>query len=97
MKSTLNFQSETNLYRRVLGNPNPVKLGKYFDFLKNYYRFVNGGHQRVQNGLSALTLDKIAKELKMSERNFRRTLCIKRNLTDSMKERLEKKEYNVYN
>lgn len=47
---------------------------------------IGGGHQRVQNGLSALTLDEIAKELKMSKSNLKRALRIERNLTDSMKE-----------
>lgn len=50
---------------------------------------VGGGHQRVQNGLSGLTLDEIAKELKMSKSNLKRALRIERNLTDSMKELLD--------
>ena len=47
---------------------------------------IGGGHQRVQNGLSGLTLDEIAKELKMSKSNLKRALRIERNLTDLMKE-----------
>lgn len=49
----------------------------------------NGGKKRVQNGLSKITLDEIAKELNMSKSNLKRALRIERNLTDSMKELLE--------
>ena len=48
----------------------------------------NGGKKRVQNGLSKITLDEIAKELNMSKSNLKRALRIERNLTDSMKELL---------
>ena len=50
---------------------------------------IGGGHQRVQNGLSAMTLDEIAKELNISKTNLKRALSIERNLTDSMKELLD--------
>ena len=30
---------ESNLRQRVLGNTNPVKLGRCFSFLNNWYRF----------------------------------------------------------
>ena len=50
---------------------------------------LGNGHQRVQNGLSGLTLDEIAKELKMSKSNLKRALRIEQNLTDSMKELLD--------
>jgi len=36
---------ESNLRQRVLGNTNPVKLGRCFDFLNNYYGFVQGTNQ----------------------------------------------------
>lgn len=49
----------------------------------------NGGKKRVQNGLSKITLDEIAKELNMSKSNLKHALRIERNLTDSMKELLE--------
>lgn len=45
--------------------------------------------QTSQNGNSGMTLDEIAKELKMSKRNLQRALRIERNLTDSMKELLD--------
>lgn len=38
-----------------------------------------------------LSLDEIAKELNTSKRNLQRALSIERNLTDSMKELLDKK------
>lgn len=37
MKSILNFQSETNLPQQVLGNPNPVKLGRCIKELERIY------------------------------------------------------------
>lgn len=37
---------ESNLRQRVLGNTNPVKLGRCFDFLNKYYGFQNGGDRR---------------------------------------------------
>lgn len=33
---------ESNLRQRVLGNPNPVKMGRCFDFLQKYYGIQNG-------------------------------------------------------
>ena len=47
----------------------------------------NGDNQWVcHNGTPKSSLDEIAKELNMSERNLQRALRIERNLTDSMKE-----------
>lgn len=42
---------ESNLRQRVLGNTNPVKLGRCFEFLNNYYGFHqgNGSNQHKQN------------------------------------------------
>ena len=37
---------ESNLRQRVLGNTNPVKLGRCFDFLNNYYGFQHGGDRK---------------------------------------------------
>ena len=87
---------ESNLRQRVLGNTNPVKLGRCFIFLNKYYGFERGGNrsnqykQKDHNGLFAkATLDEIAKELNMSKRNLQRALRIEHNLTDSMKELLD--------
>ena len=33
---------ESNLRQRVLGNKNPVKLGRCFEFLNNWYGFKHG-------------------------------------------------------
>ena len=42
---------ESNLRQRVLGNTNPVKLGRCFTFLNDYYGFHqgNGSNQYEQN------------------------------------------------
>lgn len=42
---------ESNLRQRVLGNTNPIKLGRCFDFLNDYYGFHqgNGSNQYKQN------------------------------------------------
>lgn len=39
---------ESNLRQRVLGNTNPVKLGRCFDFLNDYYGFTQGGNHGNQ-------------------------------------------------
>ena len=39
---------ESNLRQRVLGNTNPVKLGRCFDFLNDYYGFTQGGNRGNQ-------------------------------------------------
>ena len=49
---------------------------------------IGGGHQRVKNGLSAMTLDEIAKELNISKRNLQRVLRIERSLTAATKLRI---------
>jgi len=53
--------------------------------------YKQGGDRKskVQTGL--MNLDEIAKELNMSKTNLKRALSIERNLTDSMKELLDKK------
>ena len=35
---------ETNIRQRVLGNTNPVKVGRCFEFLNNWYGFEHGGN-----------------------------------------------------
>lgn len=44
---TTHFQDliESNLRQRVLGNTNPVKLGRCFSFLNNWYGFEKGTNQ----------------------------------------------------
>lgn len=37
---------ETNIRQRGIGNPNPIKLGRCFDFLNNYYGFQHGGDRK---------------------------------------------------
>lgn len=37
---------ESNLRQRVLGNTNPVKLGRCFSFLNEYYGFTQGGDRK---------------------------------------------------
>lgn len=37
---------ESNLRQRVLGNDNPIKTGKCFDFLNDYYGFHHGGDRK---------------------------------------------------
>lgn len=44
---------ESNLRQRVLGNPNPIKMGRCFEFLNDYYGFQHGaksfqGNQYVE-------------------------------------------------
>ena len=36
---------ETDIRQRGIGNPNPVKLGRCFDFLNNWYGFIQGTNQ----------------------------------------------------
>lgn len=36
---------ETNIRQRGIGNPNPVKLGRCFEFLNNWYGFIQGTNQ----------------------------------------------------
>lgn len=36
---------ESNFCQRVLGNANPVKLGRCFAFLNNWYGFIQGTNQ----------------------------------------------------
>lgn len=42
---------ESNLRQRVLGNHNSVKLGRCFDFLKDYYGLQNGGDRKSDEKL----------------------------------------------
>ena len=52
---------------------------------------IGGGHQRVHNGLSAqMSLSEIASQLGTSKTNLKRALAIERNLTEDMKDCLDK-------
>lgn len=52
---------------------------------------IGGGHQRCQNGTSVqLSLSEIASQLGTSKRNLQRALAIERNLTEDMKDCLDK-------
>ena len=37
---------ESNLRQRVLANPNPIKMGRCFNFLNGYYGFEHGGNRK---------------------------------------------------
>lgn len=39
---------ETNIRQRGIGNPNPIKLGKCFQFLNDWYGFEKGGNHGNQ-------------------------------------------------
>ncbi|MCM1237127.1 MAG: hypothetical protein NC489_44215 [Ruminococcus flavefaciens] len=43
-----------NLRQRVLGNTNPVKLGRCFKFLNEYYEFGHGGSRNSSGKLDHL-------------------------------------------
>ena len=52
-RSRSNFIQESNLRQRVLGNTNPVKLGRCFSFLNKWYGFQHGaksfhGNQHIE-------------------------------------------------
>lgn len=37
---------ETNIRQRGIGNPNPIKLGRCFQFLNNWYGLEHGGDRK---------------------------------------------------
>ena len=45
---------ESNLRQRVLGNTNPVKLGRCFSFLNKWYGFKNGGDRKSEEKVFTL-------------------------------------------
>lgn len=45
---------ESNLRQRVLGNTNPVKLGRCFIFLNKFYGFQNGGDRKSEEKIFTL-------------------------------------------
>lgn len=60
---------ESNLKQRVAGNSNPVKLGRCFTFLKDYYGIAHGGDHGNQytggkstNGSFAITQKELAEQ-----------------------------------
>lgn len=44
---------ESNLRQRVLANPNPIKMGRCFNFLNEYYGFEHGGNHGNQYTLAS--------------------------------------------
>lgn len=59
---------ESNLRQRVLGNTNPVKLGRCFSFLNEYYGFHqgNGSNQHEQKEKLLLLLTQIFHQIKQN-------------------------------
>ncbi|WP_165761050.1 ParB/RepB/Spo0J family partition protein [Butyricicoccus porcorum] len=56
---------ESNLKQRVAGNSNPVKLGRCFTFLKDYYGITHGGDRKSEkiktaNGVLEITQEELA-------------------------------------
>lgn len=56
---------ESNLKQRVAGNSNPVKLGRCFTFLKDYYGIAHGGDRKSEkiktaNGVLEITQEELA-------------------------------------
>lgn len=47
---------ETNIRQRVLGNTNPVKLGRCFSFLNKWYGFGHGGDRKSSEKVFNLIL-----------------------------------------
>ena len=56
-RSRSNFIQESNLRQRVLGNTNPVKLGRCFKFLNEWYGIRDGSAKKV--GLRIKELERI--------------------------------------
>ena len=45
---------ESNLRQRVVGNANPIKLGKCFQFLNDWYGFEHGGDRKSSDKICRL-------------------------------------------
>mgnify|MGYP004508563971 CR=1 FL=1 len=58
---------ESNLRQRVLGNTNPVKLGRCFSFLNEYYGFVHGGDRKSSEKLFHLISDEPTNQKELAE------------------------------
>jgi len=59
---------ESNLKQRVVGNPNPIKLGRCFDFLRDYYGIREGsaGKRSLEPNNSALKNEDLANTYNVS-------------------------------
>ena len=58
---------ESNLRQRVLGNTNPVKLGRCFSFLNEYYGFVHGGDRKSSEKVFNLISDEPTNQKELAE------------------------------
>ena len=45
---------ESNLRQRVVGNANPIKLGRCFQFLNDWYKFERGGDRKSNDKVCRL-------------------------------------------
>lgn len=88
------LQDEDSKLRALISNNfgrrknNPDKDRKAIDTYVRLRGYKQGRPQK-QSTMDSLSLDDIAKELKISKTNLKRALRIERNLTDSMKELLD--------
>lgn len=59
---------ESNLRQRVLGNTNPVKLGRCFDFLQTWYGIQHGNNRfyKTPNNSESTTQQKLAESYNIS-------------------------------
>ena len=67
---------ESNLRQRVLGNTNPVKLGRCFDFLSNYYGFGHGGDRKSREKVFTLINSMISPVGRNKSRIFIKVLML---------------------
>lgn len=57
---------ETNICQRGIGNPNPVKLGRYIKELERIYGVEHGGNRKSNPKVSEMNQENIAE---MSKKN----------------------------
>lgn len=62
---------ESNLRQRVLGNPNPIKMGRCFEFLNDYYGFHQGNgsnqHEQKRNNFHFANSDTPSNQIELAE------------------------------
>lgn len=63
---------ESNLRQRVVGNANPIKLGKCFQFLNDWYGFEKGNNQYgyEKNSHPKITQEQLASQMDMDVRTL---------------------------
>lgn len=63
---------ESNLRHRVVGNANPIKLGKCFQFLNDWYGFEKGNNQYgyEKNSHPKITQEQLASQMDMDVRTL---------------------------